>query len=273
MSTNQNYLNLESKLYKNCKSLEEKFNLLASFILNNFRMNINDLVCEIEEIEIYYNSPNHKDEYVHKSKDQLTNAKWYFHKYHNGTYKSGTYKGLDITFGNGKDTYGGILIRSIENTNSDEFITGPCNTVNYILKQFDYDEVTELVENMKSLDVFDKKNLFYLTTEEPNEEDEEPNYIFTGPRVGLSLKYPEYLLKEYRYLKQPKQIQKYRSTIISSLYKKGNSEKKIIELTKLSKATITKAIKEFTDSKNLSKEDVKKLKPNQINQIFGANNF
>jgi len=37
---------------------------------------------------------------------------WYFHRYGSKGYKSGTYKGLDITFGQ-DSMYGGILIRSI----------------------------------------------------------------------------------------------------------------------------------------------------------------
>lgn len=278
MFKNQSYLNLESKLYKNCNSLEKKFKLLAEHLLNDFKLNLGDTVCSIEEIEIYYHSVDHKDEYVHKNKDQLKNSSWYFHKYHNGTYKSGTYKGLDITFGNEKDIYGGILIRSIMNNKTKEFITGPCNTVNYILKELKYNEVNDLVDDMESLNVFNKTNPFYLSIEfdvnndDDSESDNEENYsyIFSGPRVGLSLKYPEYLLKEYRYLKQPSKIQKYRNTIISNLHKNGISEKDIIKLTKISANTIKKTIREFNDSKNLSKEDVAKLKVEKINQIYGA---
>lgn len=268
MSSNKDYLNIDSKLYKNCGSLEEKFKLFASYLLKQFKINIRDNVCSIEEIEIYYNSSNHKDEYVHKNKDQLTNGKWYFHQYHNGTYKSGTYKGMDITFGNGKDIYGGVLIRSIMDEDDEEFITGPCNTVNYILKQLDHCEISDLVDEMNTLDVFDKKNPFYLTVSADQNNDK----IFSGPRVGLSLKYPEYLLKEYRYLKQPDKIQKYRSTIISSLYKNGMKDDDIVKLTKISKLSVKKAIKEFDDSKTMSADEFGKLKADKINQIFGYAN-
>lgn len=268
MTSNKDYLDLNSKLYKKCESLEEKFKTFASCILKQFKLNIGEKICSIEEVEIYYNSNAHKDEYVHNNKDQLTNGKWYFHQYHNGSYKGGTYKGMDITFGNGKDIYGGVLIRSIMNENDNEFITGPCNTVNYILKQFEHNEVKELVKTMKSLDIFDKKNPFHITISNNNTNEK----IFTGPRVGLSLKYPEYLLKEYRYLKQPCKIQKYRSTIISSLYKGGAKDDDIITLTKLSKVSVKKAIKEFNDSKTMSDDDFNKLKPDKINQIFGYAN-
>lgn len=51
-------------------------------------MKIGGNVITTEEAEIYYNSKDHKDDYTHKNKDQLTNEMWYFHQYHNGTYKN-----------------------------------------------------------------------------------------------------------------------------------------------------------------------------------------
>lgn len=147
----------------------------------------------------------------------------------------------------------------------DEFITGPCNTVNYILKQFDCDEVAELVKKMKSLEIFNKKNPFYLKVS----DEEDDSRIFTGPRVGLSNKYPEFMVKEYRYLKQPSKIVKCRSSILSSLHNSGIKETDICKITKVSKATVQKAIKEFDDAEEFSEEEVKQLKPDKINQIFG----
>lgn len=62
-------------------------------------------------------------------------GQWYFHKF-GKSYKSGTYKGLDITFGKGSIAHGGILIRAISQLDPppvNEFIEGPCNCVNKIL--------------------------------------------------------------------------------------------------------------------------------------------
>lgn len=65
-----------------------------------------------------------------------------------GTYKSGSYKGLDISFGKPDlSAIGGILLRSlmpvtvtnhngkliVSGGSKDEFIEGPCNSVNRIL--------------------------------------------------------------------------------------------------------------------------------------------
>lgn len=263
--SNKEYFKLESKIYKDCATIQDKFKLFATYLLKQFKMKIGENVCSLEEVEIYYNSKDHKDDYTHKNKDQLTNAMWYFHQYPNGTYKSGTYKGLDITFGNGKDIYGGVLIRSIENTTTNEFITGPCNVVTYILKKLECEEITDLVKKMKTLEVLNEKNPFYLTIQ-PTQENTQ---IFTGPRVGLSLKYPTYLIKEYRYLKQPSKIPKCRTTIISSLHLGGMKKDDIVKLTNLTSSSVNKAIKEFDDAKDMDENDVKKLKPDKINKIFG----
>lgn len=84
---------------------------------------------KIREIEIYYYDEDHEDPFVHCDPDQKSFGKWYFHK-RGGTYKGGTFKGLDFTIGS-DNVYGGALIRSIEN---DELIEGPCNCVDEILR-------------------------------------------------------------------------------------------------------------------------------------------
>lgn len=264
--SNKDYFKMESKIYKNCTSIEDKFKMFATYLLKQFKLKIGDAICSIEEVEIYYNSADHKDEYTHKNKDQLTNSMWYFHQYQNGSYKNGTYRGMDITFGNGKDIYGGALIRSISNTTDNEFVMGPCNTVNYILKKTGCAEIADLVKKMKNLEVLNEKNPYYLTIQPTQDAN---ICIFTGPRVGLSLKYPEYLIKEYRYLKQPSKISKCRSTIISSLHNGGMKETDICKLTKLSTSSVKKAIKEFDDAEELEEDEVLALKPDKINKIYG----
>ncbi|KAJ3085695.1 hypothetical protein HK102_013922 [Quaeritorhiza haematococci] len=130
----------------------------------------------LSEIEFYfYDKCHHPDPFTHKQPQQLTRAQWYFHKQGN-SYRGGTWKGLDITFGrsapssqlqgtqaktqidNGKDkssqqnVYGGILLRGMEyvGTSRDgenilpantkgavpSFICGPCKIVDTILAHF-----------------------------------------------------------------------------------------------------------------------------------------
>ena len=63
------------------------------------------------EIEFYLNTKEHQDTFTHGDQMQHENAKWYFHKV-GGTYKSGSYKGLDLSFGK-HSAIGGILIRAL----------------------------------------------------------------------------------------------------------------------------------------------------------------
>ena len=80
---------------------------------------------------------------------QKESGKWYFHK-QGGSYKSGTYMGLDLAFGKGSKAAGGILLRSLvpaslindkafgtiahNNDLKKDFIEGPCNCVRKVLE-------------------------------------------------------------------------------------------------------------------------------------------
>jgi len=97
-----------------------EFKNLADQILNNSVLISNNKKFRICEIEMYLLSSIHQDKYVHGDEDQKSFEKFYFHKFKTGTFKSGTFKGVDIALGN-KDTYFGILIRSIENMETKEF--------------------------------------------------------------------------------------------------------------------------------------------------------
>ena len=56
----------------------------------------------ITEVEVYFNDDkNHKDTFTHGDKYQRNGGHWYFHRMNGGTYKAGTYKGLDLAIGKG----------------------------------------------------------------------------------------------------------------------------------------------------------------------------
>lgn len=254
-----NYFDLNSKVYKDMTSMQDKFELFATHLLNDCVMYVGTQKYLLEEVEFYYHTDSHKDSYVHQIQDQKTSQQWYFHKYKTGVYKSGTYKGMDLTFGNAK-TYGGILIRAIQNVGSGEYVIGPCNVVNHILKQLSISDVQDLVSGMKSSDAFSDKNLFYLKKEKGTN-----NTIFKGPRVGLSAKYPQYMFLNYRFLKSPNVTLKYKDTLVSVLHNSGMQPTEIQNLTGISKATITKAIGTYENGKTLNDINGEK----NINVMFG----
>jgi hypothetical protein len=186
------------------KDFELVFNNIADCLMNKYVLTVNQKYkYRIAEIEFYFNDSNmHHDTFCHNDNLQRENGVWYFHRYGGNSYKSGTYKGLDIAFGKGENAHGGILLRSLISLSPppvNEFIEGPCNLVNKILK-LNSDEGKDITEvrdfvSLKdfSLDVFDKKSRLNLS--KLSDEDNEGlsklvdiRKMVRCPRVGLTLK-------------------------------------------------------------------------------------
>ena len=152
----------------------------------------------LTEIEFYLFSDSHPDPYTHRSPEQKLSNRFYFHKFANGTYKSGTWKGLDICFGS-ESSYFGVLIRSLVNTTTNQFIEGPCLSVNTILNHFSCKDVKELASKVfgekLDFDIFDDRKPVHLRLVDHLKEE----ILFRGPRIGLSNKWPEYRDLPYRY--------------------------------------------------------------------------
>jgi hypothetical protein len=113
---------------------------------------------------------------------------WYFHRSGNKTYKSGTYKGLDLAIGNEK-VFGGILIRSLECADTGQVIEGSCLCVNAILKAAGVDSVPELADthigahNLGAASDSDTHPLRLVLSAKPRHKPLERSM-----RVGLTLK-------------------------------------------------------------------------------------
>ncbi|AZL89788.1 hypothetical protein QKC54_gp0126 [Megavirus baoshan] len=189
---------------------ESEFNNLADYLLNKCYLVVNRTKWRLVEIEFYLYNKNHSDPYVHCDNDQLLNNTFYFHRFKNGTYKSGTFKGMDITLGCPKrKAYFGILIRSIQRISTGEVIEGPCNTVNKILLKLGFTKIIELTDN-NNLNIFDKgQDLYLKPTNSLNNE-----IIYSGPRIGLSDKYIEWRDKSYRYIIRKNLIKKKKMSLI-----------------------------------------------------------
>ena len=121
---------------------------------------------------------------------QRESGKWYFHKQGN-SYKSGTYRGLDLAFGKGKKAAGGILMRSLIPTtvttgeagqliarNSEfkaDFIEGPCNCVKKILDvtkpegaSEDFNIIDLVGHKDFNIEAFDQNSCMYLVSGSKN---------------------------------------------------------------------------------------------------------
>jgi hypothetical protein len=191
---------------------------IAKSILNKHQIINGDKEFRICEIEFYIMNESHNDEYTHQDEHQMTYGKWYFHRTQAGNYKSGTYKGVDLTLGNADSkTHFGVLIRSIcSNTgdeHTDKLVEGPCKTVNHILELNGCKDVKEfMVDRADPLYARSTKNFHIKRCTRLKKYD-----VYSGPRIGLSKKYPEYKDRSYRYV------------IMKDGIKKDNNDLNIVE--------------------------------------------
>jgi 3-methyladenine DNA glycosylase Mpg len=191
------------------KNINHKYiQKIAESLLQTYVLVVNDKEYRLAEIEFYINSKSHPDKYTHSDPDQKTFSKWYFHK-RGGSYKSGTFKGLDITLGN-ENTYFGVLIRSIYDASDDTMIEGPCKSVNKILELNDCTNIKEYMGGRQDPLNARCTNNFYLKRK-PSLNKE---IIYMGPRIGLSDKYPKWKDVQYRFLIKKNMIKKGKKSLV-----------------------------------------------------------
>lgn len=271
-----NFLHLDSQLYEdlnknqNQNTYGERFSRLANELINKYVLCVNKTNFRISEIEFYLHTDDHLDIYTHRDIDQKTPCQWYFHK-KGGSYKAGTYKGMDITFGflnKLGDTYGGILIREIQNMDTLKYISGPCCTVDEILKTAGHNTIESLVNTLSKDNpngqVFNSNNVLYLLKNDMLIE----KTIYSGPRVGLSFGYPDFLVRDYRFLTNLYDTKKYKAPIVLKMRKEGRSATQIKTAANVSELTTQKYLKLYEDGKKLS--NLKNIKPSNTNILLAS---
>ncbi|HLX54298.1 MAG TPA: hypothetical protein VKR58_10170 [Aquella sp.] len=146
------------------------------------------------EIEIYfYDKEIHKDPYTHKNPRQGEFGEWYFHRYTDiSTFLKSNRNGVDITFGN-KDQklFGGILIRKIQNTTTNELIVG-INKVSRELIANIGEENTNAIALGVGGKAFDNKQILHLEVDGNNYSAP----IYKTQRNGLAFRDDE-LSRDY----------------------------------------------------------------------------
>jgi hypothetical protein len=182
------------------KDFEGSFNRIASELMNEYVLKVENTEYRVTEIEFYYKDDMHNDTYIHSHPLQKTKGKWYFHG-----------SGIDLTFGS-EEAFGGILLRAIYNLNSGAYIYGPINII------------TEIFGNIHS--IFEINLSFgFVSTKVGQFNFEEPIHV---PRVGLnSNKNSKMYEKPYRFLIMPKQKHAEKTRIAESMQKQGFSKEAI----------------------------------------------
>ncbi|NES84473.1 MAG: hypothetical protein F6K10_25410 [Moorea sp. SIO2B7] len=205
-------------------------------------------------------------------------GRWYFHR-HAGKYKSGSFKGLDLTFGN-SSMYCGILIRSIEKADG-SFICGPSLCVDNLLSTTQSENVDKLDVQIDGKTAWDEENIIFLKKSQTAQiENLKGNQFFSSGRVGLSLKraksysiMPWYILHPYRYLSEPKLVSKGKVYLVLALHYRGISLEETHQITGSPKHIIKKYITDFEEGR---KEDDfspyigRKLNPEKLCKLHGT---
>ena len=232
-----NILCFKSKLYSKCKTYDQKFELLTNELMHNVILKVNGLNHRIAEAEIYLYTADHLDSFTHRDEQQSKSKHFYFHRFKTGSYKSGTFKGMDIICDCGTtESYFGVLIRALVDPN-DNYIDGPCKVVDHILKLNKAESIKQLLEKntCDQLPVTGSENLCV----EYKKNAWNTNKIFKSIRVGLyNTDLLDWWCKDYRFLIYPNKTKKYKHMVVASLYANGFNANDITVQTEISKKSV-----------------------------------
>ncbi|MDC3952404.1 helix-turn-helix domain-containing protein [Polyangium jinanense] len=249
------------------------FRRAAHVLLNHATLFIAGTPHRLAEIEFYWYGPGHQDPFAHRDPIQVNAGVWYFHR-QGGTYKGGTYKGVDIAMGRKPDTYIGILIRSIVDPASGTLIEGSCTCVDHVLLRTGKESVAALAGSFEgSIDPRQGSPL-YLAHEDPRGGAAE---VFDSPRVGLTLKKgatPErraFLGRPYRFTTEPARTKKGRPHLVVRLHQKGFSDEEIVQITRVGAATAARWVRAFEAGKGKDPDDYRhELSTEELCELWGA---
>lgn len=217
---------------------------LADQLLNRCRLVVAGTAHRLTEVEVYYHGEGHREPFSHREPIQRQSGPWYFHRSH-GSYRSGSFKGLDLSFGD--DTaFGGILIRGLEKPDG-TLIDGPSLCVDYLLHAVGASSVADLDRAIGKRLAWQADNPLYLQAAEIEQRP-----VYRSPRIGLTLKRGadsierrRFVLRDYRFLTQPARISKGRVLLVLALHAQGVAPEEIQRLTGCSRSTIDRYIAGF----------------------------
>jgi len=137
---------------------------------------------------------SHPDPFTHRDPLLRARGRWYFHRT-GGTYKGGSFKGIDLTFGDG-EAYGGVLIRGLERPDG-TLVDGPSLCVDHLLAACGVASVAALDATIADRLAWDPGNLLQL-----QDTPLAPGPLLRTARIGLALRRskpapeaPQYVLR------------------------------------------------------------------------------
>lgn len=228
---------------------DQWFTRIADRLLNGSRLRAGGRAHRLVEIEFYYWSEAHPDPFTHRDPIQFAIGHWYFHR-SRGTYRGGSFKGLDLTFGD-PTASGGILLRGLETPNG-ALIDGPSLCVDYLLDATGAANVAALDRTIGGRLAWDAGNPILLEQSETRQS----RPMLPSPRVGLFLKKAgspsdstRFVMRSYRYLTEPARTKKGKPHMVLALYVQGKGIDAIHRLTKCPRRAIERYIADFEEGK------------------------
>ncbi len=231
-------------------STAEWFDRLAERFLNGCTLHVGEVTYRLSEIEFYYHSPRHPDPFVHGHPLQKNPGAWYLHRHGSG-FRGGSFKGIDLCFGN-RVSYGGILLRSIAVAAGNahpsgggpteiqdvELISGPSLVVDALMNNLHAASVAELDRMISRYPAWSRKNPLHISLQRRR-----PIPIWRTQRVGLKPSQSDvaerYRSAHYRYLNEPRRITKGRGLLIAAMLEAGMTDDAITEVVGCTKAMFT----------------------------------
>jgi hypothetical protein len=255
----------------NDSSVESWFQQMAQQLLSGTQLVIANESHRFVEVEFYYCGEGHADPFTHRDPLQRECGRWYFHRT-GGMYRSGSFKGFDLTFGDGT-AFGGCLIRGIE-TPDGTLIDGPSLCVDYLIEKTKSKSVADLDSAIAGRVAWDADNPLYL---HPASAD---RTLYRSGRVGLSLKkakpaseMPRYLLRAYRYLSEPRRTSKGKAYLVLALHVQGMAPAAIQQITGCTKQALQRYLADFEEGRQNSDFEAffgKDLSPKDLCRLHGV---
>jgi hypothetical protein len=249
------------------------FDEIADALLNRAVFRVANKSHRLIEIEFYWHGPEHPDPFAHRDPVQVHCGRWYFHRTA-GVYRSGSFKGLDLTFGDGT-SHGGILFRGLE-TEDGTLIDGPSLLVDHLLKLTKAATVRVLDSMIGTRLAWDESSPVVLA--EAPEPRARP--LFRSGRVGLTLKNarnkPEatrYILRPYRYLTEPRKTAKGKPLMVLAMHARGASVEEIYQATGCPRKSVQRYVADFETGRGQDDFTAyigKELKPADLCALHGT---
>jgi len=220
------------------------FARVADLLLNRTRWMIGGRPHRVTECEFYYRNRGHEDPFAHGDPVQVHPGRWYFHRTA-GVYRGGSFKGVDVTFGDGT-ARGGILIRGVERPDG-TFIDGPSLLVDHVLRLSGAESVAALDRKIAERLAWDPSCPLHF-----EEMDPAAKGILACARVGLSLRRARpgttmsaFLTRPYRFLTEPAAIAKGKPQMVLALHRLGRGPEEIRRVTNTPARSIATYVAEY----------------------------